>query len=65
MNEINRPRKTGQVDTRTAAFMRHVRYRDQTTHRELVFLPNHLELPAGVVAVKYKERWHIELLSSP
>ncbi len=43
-------------------FLRRVRYWDQATERELVFLTNHLELEAATVAAVYKERWQIELL---
>jgi IS5 family transposase len=43
-------------------FLRRVRYLDETTQRELVFLTNHLELPATTIAAVYKERWKIELL---
>jgi len=46
----------------TAPFLRRVRYRDAGTERELVFLTNHLELPATTIAAIYKERWQIELL---
>jgi hypothetical protein len=49
-----------QVDT--APFLRRVRYRDEVTQRELVFLTNHLGLPATTIAAIYKERWQIELL---
>jgi IS4 transposase len=38
-----------------------VRYRDQATQRELVFLTNQLDLEAVTVAAVYKERWQIEL----
>jgi hypothetical protein len=43
-------------------FLRRVRYWDQVTERELVFLANHLELEAATVAAVYKERWQIALL---
>ena len=41
--------------------LRKVRYFDEETLRELVFLTNHLELPALVVAQLYKLRWRVEL----
>jgi len=37
-------------------FSRRIRYRDEANRRELVFLTNHLELPATIVAAIYKER---------
>jgi hypothetical protein len=51
-----------QVQSETAPFLRRIRYWDQATARELVFLTNHLELPATTVAAIYQERWQIELL---
>jgi Transposase DDE domain/Domain of unknown function (DUF4372) len=50
-----------QARSETAPFLRRIRYRD-ANQRELVFLTNHLELPATTVAAVYKERWQIELL---
>jgi hypothetical protein len=41
--------------------LRKVRYFDEETRRDLVFLTNHLELPALIVARLYKLRWRIEL----
>jgi hypothetical protein len=41
--------------------LRKVRYFDEETRRDLVFLTNHLELPALVVAQLYKLRWGVEL----
>lgn len=41
--------------------LRRIRYVDPTTHKVLVFLTNHLALPARVVAQLYKCRWQIEL----
>ncbi len=41
--------------------LRKVRYFDDETRRDLVFLTNHLELPALVVAQLYKLRWRVEL----
>jgi hypothetical protein len=46
----------------TTPFLRRVRYLDETTQRELVFLTHHLELPAVTIAAIYQERWKIELL---
>jgi len=51
-----------QAGSETAPFLRRVRYWDEATKRELVFLTNHLELGADIVAAVYKERWQIELL---
>jgi hypothetical protein len=49
----------------TAPFLRRVRYWDEATQRDLIFLTNHLELPAATIAAVYKERWQIELLLVP
>lgn len=49
-----------QAQSETAPFLRRVRYWDQDNQRELVFLTNHLELPAATVAAVYKERWQID-----
>lgn len=43
------------------ALLRKVRYFDQATQRHLVFLTNHLALPAVTVALIYRLRWRIEL----
>lgn len=51
-----------QARSETAPFLRRIRYWDEANQRELVFLTNHLELPATTVAAIYKERWQIELL---
>lgn len=51
-----------QAASETAPFLRRVRYWDEATKRELVFLTNHLKLEAATVAAVYKERWQIELL---
>lgn len=45
-----------------APFLRRVCYLDSKTGRELVFLTNHVDLPALTVAAVYKERWQVELL---
>jgi Transposase DDE domain len=55
--------KQAQADIETAPLLRRVRYWDQTTNRELVFLTNHLDLPAAVIAAIYKERWQIGVSS--
>jgi hypothetical protein len=41
--------------------LRKVRYFDEENRRDLVFLTNHLELPALIVARLYKLRWRVEL----
>jgi hypothetical protein len=41
--------------------LRKVHYFDAATGRALIFLTNHLEIPAGVVAGIYRLRWQIEL----
>ena len=51
-----------QAHSETAPFLRRIRYWDETNERELVFLTNHLDLPAVTVAAIYKDRWQIELL---
>jgi hypothetical protein len=61
-DEIIAMEKQAQTDIETAPFLRRVRYWDETTQRELVFLTNHLDLPAVTVAALYKERWQVELL---
>ena len=43
------------------ALLRKVRYFDPETRRHLVFLTNHLEIPAVTVALIYRLRWRIEL----
>jgi hypothetical protein len=50
-----------QARSETAPFLRRIRFRDDD-QRDLVFLTNHLELPATTVAAIYQERWQIELL---
>jgi len=61
-DEIVALEKQAQADVETASFLRRIRYWDEATGRELIFLTNHLELEAAVVAAVYKERWQIELL---
>ena len=41
--------------------LRKVRYFDSETRRDLVFLTNHLEVPALTIARLYRMRWQIEL----
>jgi len=43
------------------SLLRRVRYFDRETHRYLIFLTNHLEIPALTVARIYRLRWRIEL----
>jgi hypothetical protein len=43
------------------ALLRKVHYCDAETGRDLVFLTNHLEIPALTVAMIYRLRWRIEL----
>lgn len=61
-DEIIALEKQAQANIETAPFLRRVRYCDPATGQELVFLTNHLELPASIIAAIYKERWQIELL---
>lgn len=51
-----------QAQSEEAPFLRRIRYWDEANGRELVFLTNHLELPASTIAAIYKDRWQIELL---
>ena len=51
-----------QAHSETAPFLRRIRYWDEANQRELVFLTNHVSLPAATVAAVYQERWQIELL---
>ncbi len=41
--------------------MRRIRYRDPTTDKTLVFLTNHMLLPALTVCALYRSRWQVEL----
>lgn len=43
------------------ALLRKVRYFDEETQRHLIFLTNHLQIPALTVALIYRRRWGIEL----
>ncbi|MGB9430563.1 MAG: IS4 family transposase [Gammaproteobacteria bacterium] len=41
--------------------LRRIRYKDPETGKTLVFLTNHLGLPAASVCALYKSRWQVEL----
>ena len=43
------------------SLLRKIRYFDEETDRYLVFLTNHLEIPALTAAKLYRSRWQIEL----
>ena len=43
------------------SWLRKVRCLDPQTQRHLVFLTNHLDIPAATVALIYRLRWRIEL----
>jgi hypothetical protein len=51
----------GKAQEAFPSLLRRVRYFDQETKRYLVFLTNHLEIPALCVAKLYRLRWQIEL----
>src|ERR1039457_352083 len=51
----------GKAQEAFPSLLRKVRYFDQETRRYLVFLTNHLEIPALSVARIYRLRWQIEL----
>ena len=51
----------GKAQEAFPSLLRRVRYFDQETKRYLVFLTNHLEIPALCVAKIYRMRWQIEL----
>jgi len=51
----------GKAQEAFPSLLRKVRYFDQETKRYLVFLTNHLEIPALCVAKLYRLRWQIEL----
>ncbi|MFO0284584.1 MAG: IS4 family transposase, partial [Acidobacteriota bacterium] len=42
-------------------FLRCVVWWDERSHREFVYLTNHLDLAAATVAAIYRERWQVEL----
>ena len=41
--------------------MRRIKYYDNETHKELVFLTNNTDLEAIEIAMLYKKRWEVEL----
>jgi len=41
--------------------LRRIRFRDAETGKTLVFLTNHVDLPALTIAALYKNRWQVEL----
>ena len=41
--------------------LRRVRFNDAETGKNLVFLTNHMTLPALTICALYKKRWHVEL----
>ena len=41
--------------------LRRIRFRDPDTEKTLIFLTNHLELPALTICKAYKMRWQVEL----
>jgi len=41
--------------------LRRIRYKDAETGKALVFLTNHMALPALTICALYKKRWHVEL----
>ena len=41
--------------------LRRIRYKDQETGKTLVFLTNHMTLPALTICALYKKRWQVEL----
>ena len=41
--------------------IRRIRYRDAETNNSLIFMTNHFDLPALIVAQLYKARWRVEL----
>ena len=41
--------------------LRRIRYRDPESHKSLIFLTNHHELPALTICALYKSRWQVEL----
>jgi len=51
----------GKAQEAFPSLLRRVRYFDRETKRYLVFLTNHLEIPALCVAKIYRLRWQIEL----
>lgn len=51
----------GKAQEAFPSLLRRVRYFDEETDRHLIFLTNHLEIPALTVAKIYRLRWRIEL----
>ena len=41
--------------------LRRIRFKDAETGKTLIFLTNHVGLPALTIAALYKNRWHVEL----
>jgi hypothetical protein len=41
--------------------LRRIRYKDEETGKTLVFLTNHMTLPALTICALYKKRWQVEL----
>ncbi|MCW5555967.1 MAG: IS4 family transposase [Verrucomicrobiae bacterium] len=59
-DQIGKP-TLAKARTAFPALLRKVRYFDPETQRHLVFLTNHLGIPAATVALIYRLRWRIEL----
>ena len=59
-DQIGRP-TLAKVRAAFPAWLRKVRYFDPVTQRYLVFLTNHVGIPALTVALIYRLRWRIEL----
>jgi hypothetical protein len=59
-DQIGRP-TLAKARTAFPALLRKVHYFDAERERDLVFLTNHLEIPALTVALIYRLRWRIEL----
>lgn len=59
-DQIGKPKLT-KARTDFPSLLRKVRYYDETTGRDLVFLTNNLSVPALTVAKLYRLRWRIEL----
>jgi hypothetical protein len=49
------------VSRKYPAAIRRIRFRDAETGKSLVFLTNHLTLPAPTICALYKQRWRVEL----
>jgi hypothetical protein len=59
-DQIGRP-ALAKARTAFPSLLRRVAYCDPETERTLIFLTNHLEIPALTVALIYRLRWRIEL----